>query len=103
MEYVGLPSEADMASFEAALSNRKRALRRDRQSTLLPYLQFVCTCRKKGYSYQDTSDLLQSAHQIKVHRTTMFRFVKKFPPLKSVADIEETSSLNIAPNSEKVK
>ena len=103
MEYVGLPREADMARFEDALSNRKRALRDDRQSTLLPYLQFVCHCRKKGYSYQDTSDLLQSAHQIKVHKTTIFRFVKKFPPLTSVADIKETSSLNDAVSCEGVK
>lgn len=100
MEYVALPREEEMTRLESALSNRKRALRSDRQSTLLPYLQFICHCLSKGYSYQDTCDLLQSAHHIKVHKTTVFRFAKKFPPLKGVVGMEETGLLNAVTGSE---
>ena len=96
MEYVRLPRQEDMARFEEALFDRKRAMRRERQSTLLPYLQFVCHCLSKGYSYQNTSDLLQNVYQIKVHKTTVLRFAKKFPPLNRVVARKETSFLTDA-------
>ncbi len=93
MKYMNMPTDAVVANLECALANRKRALRRGRQSKLLPYMQYVCHCLGKGYSYQDTCDLLFGAYGLRVHKTTLMRFAVKHPPLQRASNASSVSQM----------
>ena len=79
--YLPLPDEGEFAIALTAVEGRERALRKPRLSKLVPQTSRIAHWLKSGYSYQRICDLILRLSQVKVHPSTLMRFIRANPSL----------------------
>jgi hypothetical protein len=79
--YLPLPNEGEFAIALAAVKGRERARRKPRVSKLMPHTLRISAWLSTGHSYQRICDLILQLSQLKVHRSTLMRFIRANPLL----------------------
>lgn len=85
-QFAALPTPGELTRISELLNDRGFASLRQRDSKLLPFLPTISTCLKRGLSLEKTCKFLEIAHRVKVHRSSLSRFILKNPMLTTSLD-----------------
>ncbi len=87
--FINLPSATECHRIESDLDKVRAALLPERTSRLLPCLPSISYCHSRGFSYQRTCDFIFAAHHLKVNKSTLCRFLRKYPLLQDLPHVAD--------------
>ena len=83
--FYPLPREAILKDLMTQIAEGKQVRRRDKKSKLFLYLPLIRHCLDQKMSLRAICEILFKAEDVKVHASTLCRFVQKYPLLKVAA------------------
>jgi hypothetical protein len=83
--FCNLPSSAFLAEFAARLEDRRLAGHRPAVSKLLKCVPTIHYALQQSWTLENTCELLMDAHQVKVSRSALCRFIAQHPQLRAPA------------------
>lgn len=81
LSFSNVHSLSEIAHAEQLLANRRKVNRPNRKSKLQPFMQAIAIYMQRGNSLQRICDLLQNLNKLRVHKSTLMRFIHEHPAL----------------------